>query len=100
MSSELFPKEEILETRTKPRFLTSFFGRGFIFVQYSHQRDAGPKKRTSQSEVRFLFFTAFLFGQQTWEQNVICSGSFCKNSWRRAYDASPCYQLFAGRAFP
>lgn len=35
MSSELFSKKEILETRTKPGFLTLFFGRGFIFVQYS-----------------------------------------------------------------
>ena len=35
LSSELFPKEEILETRTKPDFLTLVFGRGFIFVQYS-----------------------------------------------------------------
>lgn len=47
LSSELFPKEEILETRTKPDFLTLVFGRGFIFVQYSHQRDAGSKSRLS-----------------------------------------------------
>ena len=43
MSSELFSKEEILETRTKPGFLTSLFGRGFIFVQYSQRQVAAPQ---------------------------------------------------------
>lgn len=72
MSSELFSKEEILETRTKPGFLTSLFGRGFIFVQYSQKSKPASSRRAC-----FSFFEKRPekglnkdAGSSNWEESV------------------------------
>jgi hypothetical protein len=95
--SEHFPKVEMLKTRTKPGFLTSLFGRGFIFVQYSHQRDAGPKTRTSLCGVRFFYARVFAlvhFNQPN-QRQAAAPKSRISSQWDSRF-----YFLFLSNAVP
>ena len=51
-----------LKICVKSGIFTLSFWRGFIFVRYSHQRNAGPKTRTSLLWGAFLFCLRFSIG--------------------------------------